>query len=103
MGDDYENGGERRAPGRDARDVLFWRLRTVEADVEALERRADSLVTHAQLAETFKARDAILAREFVPRSEQQQSRDWKLRLWLGTISVAGLLIAAGELLIAVKH
>jgi hypothetical protein len=90
---DGYDGPERRGIPRRAEDVVGWRLGSLENEVQSLERRVDQAVTRDELADRFRARDAILAREYIPRAEQQNKRDWNLRLWLGLISAGQLLIA----------
>jgi hypothetical protein len=96
VADDLYDGPERRnAPlGRRVEDVVGWRLGTLENDLQHVELRMDKAVTREELEERFRARDAILAREYVPRSEHQEKRDWNLRIWLGLISLGQLIIAA---------
>lgn len=102
MGDDYGGPERRTTAGRRSDDIITWRLATVEADVQSIERRVDNAVLRPELNDRFRAFGEQLAVEYVPRREHQADRDWTLRLWLGALSAAGLLIAAGELVIALR-
>jgi hypothetical protein len=93
------DGPERRNERRRAEDVVGWRLGTLEADAQALERRVDHSVSRDELAEILKARDAIFDTRYIPRGEQQQRRDANLRLWLGLISAGQLVLG----LVAILH
>jgi hypothetical protein len=96
-GDDDDYGGpERRRTslGRRSEDVVGWRLGTLENDLQHVELRLDKVVMREELEQRFSARDAHLAREYVPRRELQEKRDWNLRIWLGLISLGQLIIAA---------
>jgi hypothetical protein len=105
MADDYDNGtaDERRSAGRRRSDeVIAYRLHVAEGEIATLERRLDKMVSREELGDRLDAFGARLRIEYVPRDEHRQKRDWNLRIWLGAISVGGLLVAAGELLIALR-